>query len=373
MPAEQFDAIILGAGIAGLSLADALQNCGWKVCIIEKHSVASGASGTPGAMINPATGRRATKVWRAEECYDAIVKNLDKLVGYSAQPFWHNNGVLRPAITPKMAKKMREQYEKTSWREGWCQWLSEKEIKKRHPGITCVEGGLWLPVGITLDSAGYLKAYARYLKEQPVQILEHRDCEISSGTDCWTAAVSDQDLTARHLIYATGYGTLSAKFWDDLPFEPIKGQLAIFRLPEGELNFNHSISSMGYMAKIPQFNDRFVQGSTYEHDFKEVKTSNEGEKYLRNRLARTLPELAEKIVTEELWTGVRVSTPDKKPVIGTHRRYYNLHLFSGLGSKGLMYGKFLAEHFAGYLTGGQPLLKEVDITRFYSEEEQPAD
>ena len=56
-----FDFCILGAGIAGLSLADALQEKGYRVIVLEKNDIASGASGSPGALVNPAAGRRAKK------------------------------------------------------------------------------------------------------------------------------------------------------------------------------------------------------------------------------------------------------------------------------------------------------------------------
>lgn len=362
---KMYDAVILGAGIAGLSLADALQSRGWSICVIEKERVGSGASGTPGAMINPATGRRATKAWRAEDCYQAIHENLQKLQPYTDKSFWHRNGILRPAITEKMARKMRDRYENTHWKEGWCRWLGCDEIQQRHPNISCVEGGLWLPVGITLNSKKYLRTYVQYLRNNNVDLVEYVQPVVLPKADYWLIETPDNNYKTPHLIYATGYNTLESKFWRELPLHPIKGQVAVFKKLEGALGFSHSISSLGYMARLPDQPDTFIQGSTYEHDFDSLASDQQGETYLRNRLKRTLPELEPKLKTEKQWAGVRVSTPDRKPLLGRHNQYSNLHIFSGLGSKGLLYGKFLADRYADYLSENTPIPKEVKVNRFY--------
>ncbi|MDX1586360.1 MAG: FAD-dependent oxidoreductase, partial [Balneolaceae bacterium] len=309
---ETFDYCILGAGLAGLSLADALQKQGMEVCVIEKDEVGAGASGTPGGMVNPATGRRATKSWKAEACYEAIAENLEKVSEFSGSPFFKNNGVLRPAITQKMADKMRERYKETNWPKGWCHWLSEDEIKERHPGIICIDGGLWLPVGITVDVGDYLKAYGSYLEGIGVRIITGFEPEPVNLSPGWEIRNHTYHIRADHLVYATGYGTLSVEFWKEVDFHPIKGQVATFQSESGSLGFDHSISSLGYMANlVGNKSNTFIQGSTYEHDFEDVNPSDFGEEYLRKRLRRTLPDLEDHSKIINQWAGVRVSTPNR--------------------------------------------------------------
>ncbi len=354
---------ILGAGIAGLSLADALSEKGFSVAVVEKNEAGAGASGTPGALVNPATGRRAKKCWKAEQCYRAITENLEKISSHSDEPFFRNNGVLRPALTAKMARKMREQYEKTPWEEGWCRWMNEAEIKEFHPGINCVDGGLWLPVGITVDAGRYLQAYASWLRKREVSIFAGNTPEISKPGKQWHIRAGNSELTAENLVFATGYGTTEVGWWDDIPFEPIKGQLAGFTLKDGSPSFEHSISSLGYIANIGE--NRFIQGSTYEHDFEGLEPDDFGEQYLRKKLRQTLPDVEKNAKVESRWSAVRLSTPNYMPVLGRHREHKNLHLFAGLGSKGLLYGKFLAEHYTKHLTEDTPLFKSVNIERYY--------
>ena len=363
MSARSYDFCILGAGIAGLSLAESLKSNGVSAAVLEKRNVASGASGTPLGMINIATGRRATKTWRAELCYQTVNSLLEKAEPYTDRTYYAVNGILRPALTAKIALNMREQFEKTTWREGWCEWLTEQEIKDRHPGINCVGGGIWSPVGITVKVEAYLKAVARYLEDDNVQIITNTGTiEFKNLNSGWEISTEDKLIFARNLVFATGYDTLSNRFWKDLPLHPIKGQLAVFEVDE-PLKFEHSISSLGYLAHL---NDHeFIQGSTYEHDFETLEPDTNGERYLRKRLRKTLPELENKARLKEQWAGVRISTPNRKPVIGAHKDKENLFIFTGLGSKGLLYGKYVADHFAEHLVNGKPLLKALDVNRFY--------
>jgi glycine/D-amino acid oxidase-like deaminating enzyme len=360
---HQFNFCILGAGLAGLSLADALQERDFSTVVIDKGGLASGASGTPGGLVNPATGRRATKAWKAEQCFRAISANLEKIQSQTEGKFFRNNGLLRPALLEKMARKMKEQHEKTTWPDGWCQWKSEEEIKEIHPGIKCVDGGLWLPIGLTVDVGAFIKAYAQYLKNRGVLFFLNQQPEVIHDKPSWILELNGESVKAKNLVFAVGHNTADSPFWEWLPVHLIKGQVATFKVNSGKLSFSHSISSLGYMARIND-SDRFVQGSTYEHDFENVEPDADGEAYLRKRMRRTLPQLEKKVTVSEQWAGVRVSTPNKKPVLGQHPKHNNLHLFTGLGSKGLLYSKFLANHYVAHLVKGKKLYPEIDIKRF---------
>lgn len=362
---HQTDFCILGAGLAGLSLADELQENNFSVTVIDKNGIAAGASGTPGGLVNPATGRRGKKSWKAELCYDAIAQNLGKVQETTTQAFYLNNGLLRPALLKKMARKMKEQHENTCWPEGWCAWKGEEEIKEMHPGITCVDGGYWLPIGLTVDVGAYLRTYAAYLEHCGVDFFLHESPGIINDAAKWKVVFEAAEINAKHIIFAIGHNTAYSPFWDWLPIHLIKGQVAKFKTAGKPLDFSHSISSLGYMA-VGEETDTFVQGSTYEHDFEDLRPDSEGESYLRKRLRRTLPQLEERVIMIDQWAGVRTSTPDKKPIMGRHPVHQNLHLFTGLGSKGLLYSKFLAKHYVHFLKNETALFPEIDIARYAS-------
>src|SRR5699024_6829929 len=105
-------------------------------------------------------------------------------------------------------------------------------------------------------------------------------------------------------------------------------------------------------------------GSTYEHDFSYMNPDDDAITYLNSRTRKLLPGVANNAELVEQWAGIRVNTPDRKPIIGQHPHLKNLHIFTGLGSKGLMYGKFLADQYANHLKNGSALYPEISIKRF---------
>jgi glycine/D-amino acid oxidase-like deaminating enzyme len=56
---------------------------------------------------------------------------------------------------------------------------------------------------------------------------------------------------------------------------------------------------------------------------------------------------------------------DRRPLIGTHPDQPLLHVFNGMGSKGVLMAPYLARHFAEVLDGKEQLLKEVNISRYF--------
>ncbi len=360
MPAY-YDFCILGAGLAGLSLADVLQAKRQKVVVVEKNEIGSGASGTPGGLVNPATGRKGKKSWKAEECFKAVHKNLEKIQKATPIPFFHQNGVLRPAQTEKMGQKMKLQFDQTSWPNGWCYWLSKDEIKQKHPGIHCIGGGLWLPKAMTVNGKKYVEVYARRLQSKNVEVKTKCEAGVEQKKNEWRLQLKKSKIKCKNLIYATGFETVSNSFWKDLKLEAIKGQVGQFGSNE-KLPFTHSVSGLGYLARL-QNEYECIMGSTYEHNFEDLRTDDEAAKYLQKRLKKMLPQLAEKMKLLDRWAGVRVSARNRKPVAGEHPNYKNLFLFTGLGSKGLLYSKFTAEHFADHLLNNNPLFAEIAIDR----------
>jgi len=234
---HQTDFCILGAGLAGLSLADALSEQDFSTTVIDKSAIAAGASGTPGGLVNPATGRRAKKVWKAEQCYEAIAGNLEKIQSTTNNQFYVNNGLLRPALMKKMARKMKEQYDQTPWPADWCEWKSEDEIKEIHPDITCVDGGLWLPIGLSVDVGQYLHAYSEYLEKSGTTFFLNKDPVYINPDDYRTIELESTTIEARNLVFATGHSIATSPYWDWIPVNLIKGQVAKFKTSENKCIF----------------------------------------------------------------------------------------------------------------------------------------
>ena len=62
--------------------------------------------------------------------------------------------------------------------------------------------------------------------------------------------------------------------------------------------------------------------------------------------------------------GIRPTVKDRRPLIGTHPNFNKLHVFNGLGTKGVMIAPFYSDELLEYILNGRDLDKEVNITRY---------
>lgn len=358
---SSFDFCVLGAGLAGFGVAKNLLQAGASVCMIDTGEVASGASGTPLGLVNPATGRWGTKVWEAESCLEAIQTDLEEIQGKNPVQFYKQTGILRPAQTQKMAAKMKENTETSGWPEGWCEWLDEPQIREMNPDLHCVEGGIWLPLGLTVNVQTFLKAKADHLKSEGLQIFTNARYTLEKTDSGFEISIAGKEnIHSRSVIHATGYQSHEQPFWDFLPIHQVKGQLAIFK-SASPLSFDYAISALGYISSLSK--QRFVVGSTYEHNFEDTDPDEAGLNYLKERMSKVYPALFNNVTLENQWAGVRASTPGRKPFVGAHPEIEDLYIFTGLGSKGLLYSAYLGDRLADFILNKKEIPPEVSVSR----------
>lgn len=237
---KHFDYCILGAGLAGISLAHELSKKDVSVCLIDPNGCAGGASGTPLGLVNPATGRFASLTWEAEKCYGKILNNLELIQSKSDKKFFKQSGVLRPAVDEKIALRMKENYQTMEWPTGWIQWLDEKEMKDFHNGITCVNGGVWLPIGLTVDIFIYLNEFLKYLVKSNLTAILEKEYSYKKVASHWEITFSDgEKITTDNLVFTTGSSTKKFAEWSHIPIIPVKGQLALLETTS-PLTFNYA-------------------------------------------------------------------------------------------------------------------------------------
>ncbi len=358
---SHYDLLIIGAGIAGLSAAYAASRAGLHTAVIDRKKPGSGASGTPAALLNPATGRKAKKTWQAETCLEYTKQIINEAGRYAQRPYYSENGVIRPALDETLAAGMLDSFRNSEWPPGWVEWISEKELKSRFPGLICKTGGLWIPVGGTVMMKDFIQALYLCLKNEGVDFFLNSEFSCTTGTP-FRAVSRSLELTAHTAIYAMGKQMTVDPLWEILPLHRVKGQTLTVKLRQ-RLKFNSSISSLGYIAQTAVDPETIVLGSTYEHHFDHLNADDEGAGYLLERLNRTLPGIHNMITDRQGWAGVRVTVPDKKPVIGPHPEKSHLYAFCALGSKGLMLGPYLGKLLIESILNGTKIPSIFSIDR----------
>lgn len=357
---KHFDFCILGAGITGIHLSMELVKTGASVCVLDPRGIARGGSGAPLGLANPATGRFATKTWNAEKCLPALEQNLEIIQEHVKEPFYKKSGILRPAMDKKIATKMKNYFETTEWPEGWIEWLDEKEMQELHPGISCVNGGVWVPVGLVVNMKEYVMGASAYLQSKNVEYIVGEPYSVFKNED-WEIELSSDKITATNIIFTAGAWIKSTPFWRDVPVIPVKGQTLLMR-SSTPLPFSHAVSALGYVGSLDGRN--YVIGSTYEHQFDNEFTDDKAEEYLLERSNKVIPGLNSGSVKVTQWASVRASTPNRMPIMGAHEQEENCFVFTGLGSKGLLYSAYLAKEMTEHILHQKPLPEEVHVSRF---------
>lgn len=344
-------------------MADSLIKKGAEVLVFDKFGLASGASGTPIGLVDPAASRNARLYWEMEACHDSIFKNLHKIQEQARKKFFRETGVLRPGINRSRALNYEKSYHNQEWPANWCEWKSELEIKEMCPGVRCEYGGLWHPNGITVAIPDYLKAYENYLDKHGALFDISENYDLSPKVNDWILETAGQRYTAQNIIFATGAAARFSEFWKELLIYPVKGQAAVCKSSKA-IPFDFAVTGNGYIGHIDAYT--FIMGSTYEHQFDYDEPDEWGLNQLKKMLKQTLPELYEHTEFIRQWSGIRASTPNRLPILGTHRFYKNVHIITGMGSKGLLYSKYTADMLRDNLTEGKPIDREVDISRIYT-------
>ncbi|WP_234572299.1 NAD(P)/FAD-dependent oxidoreductase [Rhodohalobacter sp. 614A] len=358
------DGIILGAGITGLSCAEALLQKRKTCVVLDPNEIGYGASCSPGMLVNPATGRRARKAWKAKKCFNLISDVLHRVQAEFGQTIFETSGVIRPALTKKLSKNFEQSPGKYEWPDGWIEWLPKDEFSKQFPVFKNHFGGLFVRNAMTVNGNLFIKAFAEYLDRRDIHILSGINYDLQQFRKKWEANLANsQTYEADFVIDATGYQQVKSEEWNMVPLHPVKGQTATFFFDE-PLPFKTSVSSLGYMAFIKDQPNQITVGSTYEHNFTHLKPDENGLNYLKKKLDTTFPGLIDKSISIEQWSGVRVSIQDKKPVIGPHPDKKGLYMIGALGSKGLLMGRFMADTLVEHILNGSSIEKTISIERF---------
>ncbi len=357
-----FDFCILGAGLAGLTIADKLADHGLKVAIVDPNSIAGGASGVPVALVNPATGRYSSMAWNGVKGYNSIVETLEKIQSTTSTTIYTRPGIIRPAPNREYAEKMRDTFIKTNWPKGWVYWLEKEELQTKYPNLGCVDGGIWLPLDLNVYMPRFLEAYKDYLVTKGVRFYLGNKYKLDFEGK-WRVLISNGEhiqILSNSLITAAGINSKNIDQWSFLPLHPVKGQVAIIET-DTPFPYQSTVYNSGYALKYGT--NKIIAGSTYEHTFEHTTPDQKGKNRIIENLKYILPDIENHILNIELWSGIRASTPNRLPILGRHPHIDRSFIFTGFGSKGLLFSSYLSGILADYILYDKPIPEDISMAR----------
>lgn len=313
---KNWDAIIIGAGIIGLSLAIELNKQGLRVLVVEKGEPGREASWAAGGMLvdSPAETQPALRelATASAQMYPEFVHELEDESG--AKIDLRAVGTILLNRPEAVGQGLGEQIAESTQACALPQPLAQLE-----PPLQ--------------DSDGHGQRYtALFLKERCVDprhvtgaalvAARHRGIDFSSGDEVLCVEVADRKacgIRTNKTRFAAGIVVNCAGAWAGrigpypFPTRPVKGQMLCVVMPEKEM-VRHVVRAPEVYL-IPRSDGRMVIGATAEEAGFDKRTVPETIQKLRQAAIDLVPRLAEARILEA-WAGLRPATPDGLPILG---------------------------------------------------------
>ena len=336
--------LIVGAGLAGQSVAIHLLRAGQKVSVVDNgvnHSSIIAAG-----MVNPLVFRRMTKSWRVDEFTPYLKEFYQSIENICGKP------VFRPITIRRMFSNEHE-------RELWLDKQEREEFQSYMEKVTQedidfnkvinnfgsgrVKNAGWVNTDVFLNECkNIIRKDGEIIELQ----FEYKDLD----------HLTYQGEEYSDIIFCEGYMGKYNPWFGHLPLNQTKGDTLDIRskqIPE-----NESVNRKCFV--LPLGENRFKVGSTYQWHTSDPTPNEEGKNAILEKLSFLIDEEFEIL---DHSAGVRPTTYDRRPLIGSHPEHPNYHIFNGLGTKGYMLAPLLAKEFCDYLLLEKPLHKEVNISR----------
>lgn len=338
--------LIIGAGIAGISLSKYLIDAGASVTLID--SGVNRSSVVAAGMINPIVFRRMTKSWR-----------VDEFIPF-AEDFYTNFGKAckQQFFFPITIRRMFSTEQERNF------WLEKQELEAFSPYLIKVtKEDEHYSSAINIHGSGRVKN-ASYVSTVPFlegvkKWLSERITILQETVDY--SAIEPENSTYKNekfdgIFFCEGVEVRHNPWFGSIPINPTKGETITIK--SSEIPENESLNRKCFI--LPVGNSQFRVGATYAWDTYNDDLTEEG----KNEMVENLSYLTNanySIIGQT--AGIRPTTLDRRPIMGRHEVYSNLFIFNGLGAKGYMLAPLLAKEMVEYVLEGKELDKEMRYSR----------
>ena len=344
MLSKPVDVLVIGAGIAGTSIANQYHRLGVSVCVVDSGSGPGQAtSAHDGAITHPALGRTASGLHR-------LALAAYRMVELDCASAWDHRGVFALAKIgmPFDEEALQTKLIQLGITADIGEYVSAEGARKRF-GIERV--GVWFSGAGSINLATLCKERILSCKglqtiwSSPIERLELKG-ELWSALDKNGSSIA----TAQTVVLANAFGAqdLLTPFGQKLYLKPVRGQLSIFRIDQQSDLLERipriNLSGDGYCTP-PVWNPetqsyRWLVGSTYDENQNSTQASAASDEHNRRLAAGLLrPHTIDpaKLTVTDQFVGVRCVSKDRLPIIGAVSGLPNLYLATALGSRGLLW------------------------------------
>ncbi len=341
--------LIVGHGLAGSLMAWELQQAGIDFMVMHAPKTHR-SSDVAGGLFNPLMFRKLRLSRMVQDLWPVMQST------YAAIEKHYNVKLLHHILAAKMV------YDKeiSEWEQG--------QKKMTAPYIHALKKGISLrglqktPALGFISSSGYLDI-AKWLEISRIGLTERDQYMEDDLVYTKLEFINDKiiinnTIEARKIIFCEGAAVNNNPWFQADWFTPNKGELLEIRAPG--LDDRYIVRDDVFI--LPLGHQRYKVGATYSHDPVDNLPSQEGRNELKAKLDKMIS------VSYEIlghFAGVRPAIKDRMPVLGPHVDRYNLFIFNGLGSRGVVLAPYCAKVLVNnLLSHNEPIPDFLNVRRY---------
>ena len=356
--------VVIGGGVAGCAAAYYLAREGLPVTIVERESVAFGASGYAAGLLNPLTGTGVPGQMEAlsilsYRMHVELWKELEEQSGVDIQ------AELVPHLELLLTEEDADGAGALMARWGSAPGFSVRrldadEVLRIEPRVNRdVLGAVLLESPAALDSRRFTLALLEAARAHGATLVKGE----VTGVGHSGVTLRDGEIGCDTVVLATGPWANEASGWlgFDLPVRPLKGQIVHVAQMDPPLP-----KHLAGPVQIASKKDGLVWVcATEEHEGFDNRTTQQAREDLLDRAARMVPSIVDQPVVGQT-SCLRPVAPDRLAIIGSVPGRDNVYMAAAPEKKGIMIGPAIGQAIADLVVRGETSvpIENFSLSRF---------
>ena len=352
------DAIVIGGGLAGTSIANNLARRGVKVTILEKNAnIAQETSGQIALTAHPILHKELTpKMLLSLLGFSYLREYLSKLQKNSLISIF-SNGVFQIASDKKKEDRFKLGISLARSKNIPITFYDDKNKIKEISNIGISKKGIFFSNAFSLSPYEFCQAN---IKHKRIRTLYHKNIsqiQFEKTKKLWQLYNSKGNILLESpiLILACAYYIKNFPLLKKVPLKKIRGQNFLFNLAKYRLEPKCTLTYDGYIIpKVDSKQNSLIGASFEESNFninvEKSQNLNLYKKFITNleNLCNNFEQnldLRKELEGAQTKVAFRTTTPDRMPVCGELQEK-NLYVKIAYGSYGLTFAPILSEYLA---------------------------
>jgi glycine oxidase len=346
---QEKDYIVVGLGIAGLAICESIENRNKSFMVFDTGEESS--TKVSGGVFNPVVLKWLTVAWEAKKHLESALNfyqqlskklNIDLLKGFKIYRIFSSIEEQNNWMAASDKRKLRN-------------FISSELVINKNGSINAPHGLGEVTASGGIFPAELIAAYRLYLKSKDALVSEAFDYNLVLSDE---NSIRYKNILAKKIIFAEGVAAIRNPYFQKKLLIGNKGEYLIIKSPE--LKLDRILKSSIFL--IPLGEDTYKVGATYQaNDFTYSKTDEAKNEllYKLDQMIHCPYELIDHVV------GVRPTTLDRKPLMGSLPNSKNMVFLNGLGARGIMTAPTMAKILVDHLEENIPLPVSLDINRSF--------